>query len=403
MKSKKERLDKIKSIVGQCDRCGACTTVCPLYQTDTKEKAVARGKIAITRAYLEGGMDPENKEFKHVLDYCLLCKACTEVCPSKIMTDEAMIEIRQHLAETTGQSIWYKMIGFVMGNNFMLKLSSIGMRIARALKLPNISGGQLPIDNSTKAYQKMQTGPGILSGSERSSAELKEIKKVGYFKGCAMKMFFPSASEDTIRLLRKQNLEVVIPDANCCGIPHLAHGMQEKAMELAAKNIDKFSDVELIITDCASCGSMLKEYTHRFKDNPELAQKAAAFSKKVVGLSEYLYQIGYKPEKKLDVKVSYHDSCHLNRGQKIKKEPRELLKMATNYVEIPHADRCCGGAGTFQYDFLAESQKVLQLKADSMKKTGARILVTECPSCMMQLVKAEKEGDFKVMHISQVL
>ncbi len=147
----------------------------------------------------------------------------------------------------------------------------------------------------------------------------------------------------------------------------------------------------------------LKEYAHRFKDNPEFAKKAEAFSKKVIGLSEYLYNFGYKPEKKLNVKVSYHDYCHLNRGQKIKKEPRELLKMATDYVEIPNADRCWGGAGTFQYDFPAESKKVLQLKADSMKKMGSQILVTECPSCMMQLVKAEKEGNFKVMHISQVL
>jgi glycolate oxidase iron-sulfur subunit len=80
--------------------------VCPLFQVDTKEKAVSRGKIAITRAYLEGGMDPENKEFKHVLDYCLLCRACTEVCPSKIMTDEAMIEI---------SSIWQKRQGKVLG------------------------------------------------------------------------------------------------------------------------------------------------------------------------------------------------------------------------------------------------------------------------------------------------
>jgi glycolate oxidase iron-sulfur subunit len=145
-----------------------------------------------------------------------------------------------------------------MGNNLVLKLSSIGMGIARILKMPNILGGLLPIDNTAKTYQKMQIGPGMLNGSENRSIELNGIRRAGYFKGCAMKMFFPSASDDTVRLLKKQNLEVVIPDANCCGIPHLAHGMQEKAMELAVKNMEKFKDVELIITDCASCGSMFK-------------------------------------------------------------------------------------------------------------------------------------------------
>ena len=106
-----QHYEKLKAIVDKCDRCGACTTVCPLYKVDRKDRATSRGKIAIVRALLEDKLDGNEKALRHALDYCLLCKACTEVCPGKVMTDQAMIEMRQWLREDHGLSPKYRLIG----------------------------------------------------------------------------------------------------------------------------------------------------------------------------------------------------------------------------------------------------------------------------------------------------
>ena len=95
-----QHYEKLKAIVDKCDRCGACTTVCPLYKVDRKDRATSRGKIAIVRALLEDKLDGNEKALRHALDYCLLCKACTEVCPGKVMTDQAMIECASGCAKT---------------------------------------------------------------------------------------------------------------------------------------------------------------------------------------------------------------------------------------------------------------------------------------------------------------
>lgn len=400
MESEEKLLSKVKQIVMQCDRCGNCTTVCPLYRVDPIEKSVSRGKIAITRAFIEGGIQT-NKELKKALDYCLLCRACTEVCPSKILTDEAMIEIREYLTRKTGtNNPFYKLVGLSMGNKYTVGFGSVGMGLARLLSLPKIFK-LIPGENPTDTYQRGLIGPAqITIGSPNTPKE--SMKRIGYFKGCAMKMFFPQASNATVVLLKKQG-DVEIPHSTCCGVPHLSHGMSEKYYKLAKENIELFKDFDVVVTDCATCGSVLKEYGQRLKLYPEYAEEAEIFSNKVMGLSEFLDATQYKSTRKLNARVTFHDPCHLNRAQGVKQSPRKLLQQAADYVEMPNADLCCGGAGTFQFDFAEKSQKILELKTLSISSINAQIVVTECPSCMMQLSKAEKDGHFKVMHISQVL
>jgi len=218
-----------------------------------------------------------------------------------------------------------------------------------------------------------------------------------------MKMLFPDVAKSSIRLLRQLS-DVAVPDCNCCGMPHLGHGMRTQAVSLAKDNIERFSVFDIIVTDCASCGSMLKEYEHLLAEDNSYKSKAADFSRKVRGLSEYLHSSGYTPEYKHDLVITYHDPCHLVRGQGIKKQPRELLSAAGRYVEMRNAELCCGGAGTFYIDFPAESSKILQQKIAGVQETGAQILVTECPGCLIQMSKIDTGNEkVMVMHISQVL
>ena len=122
-------------------------------------------------------------------------------------------------------------------------------------------------------------------------------------------------------------------------------------------------------------------------------------------LTEYLVKVGYKPRQRVAAQLTYHEPCHLGRGQGIKKQPRELLRAAGNFVEMAGADTCCGGAGSFHMDYPEISAAILNKKRANIEKTGAQIVVTECPVCLAQLTKAAEEsgGKFRAMHISQVL
>lgn len=239
--------------------------------------------------------------------------------------------------------------------------------------------------------------------SESPKISLENVKNIAYFQGCAMKLFFKNASLSTENLIKKTGYIAHKPTTNCCGLPQQAHGMIETAKKMARENIDAYRDFDLIITDCASCGSMLKSYTQLFADDFTYKNKAKCFSEKVMGLSEYLDAVGYHATPHKELRVTYHSPCHLNRAQGVQDIPEKLLEQQTTYLPSENKEMCCGGAGTFQLDFPETSQKILDFKYKDFKKSGADIVVTECPSCLMQLGKLEKYKDLKVLHISQVL
>ncbi|WP_158408472.1 (Fe-S)-binding protein [Desulfosporosinus fructosivorans] len=396
-------LDKIQAIVNQCDRCGACLSVCPVYADNHRETAVARGKLATVRAMIEGGITADSK-IVTAFEFCLLCKACTENCPSKVKTDEVMIEARQYTAEKLGRRIKHQFIAVLLGNNVLIRLTAGTLKLSRKAGLNGLLRSVVPIEHTKNHFQEMAMGPAAFpSFPELTRPKMPHHARIAYFQGCAMKMFFPAASQATMKLLNK-TAEVITSESVCCGMPQLVHGMANQAYTLAKKNIVSFANVDRIITDCASCGSSLKEYGHRLAADPQWAERAQEFSQKVMGLSEYLYEIDYQPNRKSALKVTYHDPCHLVRGQGIKKQPRELLKRVAEYVEMPQADKCCGGAGTFYLDFPETAQNILAEKVKNIKGTDVDVVVTECPACLMQLAKGKQQsGYFEVMHISQVL
>lgn len=412
-KKTKDKYDDVQALVDKCDRCGACTMVCPLFDVNPIDRATARGKIALTRAFLEGKLPGGSRALREALDYCLLCKACTDVCPSKIMTDEAMISIREILSEEEGLPLKYRLIGYGMGSNTLRRLGQPVVNLAQQFQIPRYTGGLLPVNNRFHQVQSQadnplsdyaHKGPAQFSPLHPSAhRDLSQVKRIAYYQGCAMKLFFTEASKATMRLLKSTGKEVYVPSVDCCGMPQISHGMEDKALSMAKANIDRLQDADLIVTDCGSCGSMLKEYALRLHDDAAYRDKAKAFSQKVIGLTEYLYALDYEPEKKTDLKVAYHASCHLNRAQGIDGEPRALLKKAVNYVDSANSTTCCGGSGTFQIDFPDTANKILEQKYQGFKAADADIVVTECPSCMMQLNKMEQKGDIKVLHISQVL
>jgi glycolate oxidase iron-sulfur subunit len=241
---------------------------------------------------------------------------------------------------------------------------------------------------------------------EISLAKGQQRYRVGFFLGCLQSLMFAEESAAAVRVLAQNGCTVVTPkETVCCGMPALGFGKIEQVQEQARHNIATFekADIEFIITDCATCGSTLKDYGAILADDPEWANRAAAFSKKVRDISEFLLSIPLeKPQGRLEGRVTYHDPCHLRRGQGVWKQPRALLQMidGLEFVELPEADWCCGLAGTQLITHYETSLKVLKRKTDNLAATQAGYVASGCPACQMQLnVGVRRAGlDIEVVH-----
>jgi glycolate oxidase iron-sulfur subunit len=398
-------LQNARKIVSQCDRCGACLPVCPLFGARDIEASSARGKNVITRALAEGGLDPAPDVAKAV-DFCLLCRACVENCPSKVKTDEAMIDVRQYLADHTGgTAVKYKAIGSFLKSRGLVKLASGALSVLRRLGLNSVFPyGMAPEEYTRAHYLATFAGPAALGQrAPLSDVTVTAATKVAYFHGCGMRMMFPAAVVESLKILRTTT-GIIMKDNVCCGLPHLAHGLRDDFLILAKKNIQLYEDADLVVSDCASCGGTLKHIASFFAGDPEWKDRAAAFSGKAMDLTEYLANVGYTPRRQVGAVLTYHDPCHLVRGQGISRQPRDLLRATGQFVDMEEADTCCAGGGSFHMDYPAIASRILAKKRANIEKTGAAIVVTGCPGCLIQMTKAAKaSGKFKAMHISQVI
>jgi glycolate oxidase iron-sulfur subunit len=234
----------------------------------------------------------------------------------------------------------------------------------------------------------------------------EERYRVGFFLGCAQNLLFAEESAATLRVLARNGCTVTTSkEVVCCGMPARGYGRLDLVRAQAQHNIAIFEQcsVDVIITDCATCGSTLKEYGTLLADNPDWAARAKAFSKKVRDISEFLAEIPLeKPSGRIEARVTYHDPCHLRRAQQVWKQPRSLLSMidGLEFVELPDADWCCGSAGSQLITHYETSLKVLDRKMDNLAATGAQIIASGCPGCQMQLnTGIERRGlPVKVVH-----
>ena len=399
-------LQNAKKIVSQCDRCGACLPVCPLFGAKDIESASARGKNTIVRALAEGGVEP-SQEILAAVDFCLLCRACVENCPSKVKTDEAMIDVRQCLIDRTGGvSAKYRAVGGLLKSRGLVKLTAGALALLRKLGLNSVFPyGMVPEEYTRAHFLAAFSGPAAL-GQPMPPSEIRvtSATKVAYFHGCGMRMMFPAAAAETVSILQSTT-NVTRRNNVCCGLPHLAHGMRAEFLALARQNIRLYEDADLIVSDCASCGGTLKHTASWFAGDPEWKDRAAAFSAKVMDMTEYLAKVGYVPRRKLDVSLTYHDPCHLARGQGIRREPRDLLRATGKFIEMDEAETCCSGAGSFHIDYPDVATKILAKKRANIERTGAAVVVTGCPGCLIRMSQAARDsgGKFTAMHISQVI
>jgi glycolate oxidase iron-sulfur subunit len=408
-----------------CIRCGLCLSVCPTYRESLSETASPRGRVALTRKGLEGELELSTNLVEQMYA-CFACMACNEACPVGIHPAELAIEMRD-IQEQLEPRPWKEtLFGGLISKPRRMELATLPLRIYERLGLRRLVyalGFRRMLPARLRDMEAMlprlpqrplrQVLPEITEAilSPSPSGEGRGEVRVGFYLGCAQSLMFAEQSAATVRVLARNGCTVITPkETVCCGMPAAGYGRQDLVLKQAQHNITLFeqADVEIIVTDCATCGSTLKEYGQLFADDPAWAQRANVFSRKVRDVSEYLASIPLeKPQGRVEARVTYHDPCHLRRGQGVWKQPRALLKMINGieFVELPEADWCCGSAGSQLITHYETSLRVLGHKMDNLEKTHAEYIASGCPGCQMQLnVGVRRRGlNVQVVHPIELL
>ncbi|MGF7183996.1 glycolate oxidase iron-sulfur subunit [Desulfitispora alkaliphila] len=392
------------SQIVKCIRCGACQSVCPIFDEKLAESTVARGKVRLIGGLAKGEVEPSDR-LEELLSFCLSCKACVKSCPSGVATDQLVETARAHLVSHRGLSPLKKFIfRTLMRNNWLFDFSLKTGSIFQGVALRTSPTGQGKLPRIPLGLDKRRLVKPLAKKTLRSSyPEIvgKEHKKiVAFYTGCMINYMAPNYGKAVIECLLKNGCRVIIPkNQQCCGTPARANGDKETADLLAQANEYAFKDlsVDTIITGCASCGLTLKEQTN------------LAATKEIVDFTEFIVRHdNWKQDLGLvDAMVTYHDPCHLKRGQGVDASPREILKAipGLEYRELQNADRCCGAAGSFSLRHYDLSKKINDKKAANIVATQADWVASACGSCLMHIEDglARNNSNIKGFHIAEVL
>jgi glycolate oxidase iron-sulfur subunit len=415
------------SILQQCMHCGLCLPSCPTYVETGHERNSPRGRIALMRAVADGELET-TRGFADEMSYCLGCLACTTACPAGVDYTTLLETARAHVEQSgiaaspkrnfirwfalrflftrpralraAGRFLWLYQTSGLQAFARRLKLTALLPRSLRELEpqTPRIvrrfSDGliadverpkSLNTETETKKSFSVNSVPSVF----------KQKYRVAVLTGCVQDLVFSDINRATVDVLLANGCEVVTPRAQaCCGSLHAHNGDLETARQLARRQLDAInpSDFDAIITNAAGCGSHLKHYDRLLADDATYADRAATWSKKVNDISEFLVEISFRNPSPLAHRLSpqivtYHEACHLCHGQKISAQPREILRAIPGIElrECAEATWCCGSAGIYNITQPQTAAWLQQRKLGHLHATGASIVATANPGCLIQL------------------
>ncbi len=412
--SKLKQLEELREEIEQCVKCGACRAHCPVFGAERREGRVARGKVALADAVLKGEVGLEAKVIED-LSQCLLCGSCEAQCPNKVPTEEIVAAARRRIAEEKGLSTFGKGVAAVLGRpKLMNALAKTGGTFSKLLfkTVPESSGLRLRFPAPYLAADR--TLPPIAAKPFRERVpEVIEgrpgMPTIAFFTGCGINYMYPAIGEAFLRALKFLGVAVIIPkDQACCGLPAVSAGAGGVVEQLAEQNLAALTrrPVDYVVTACASCNAGLG------KIYPDLGKDYADLGKKTRDIFVFLVELGLPaklaalPRPKERSKVTYHDPCHL-RTRGITKEPRQILAALpqVEFVEMTNAGTCCGLGGTYSVYHYETSKKIGAKKAAAIAASGAELVATDCPGCIMQLQDSINHGAgrARAVHILELL
>jgi glycolate oxidase iron-sulfur subunit len=393
------------ALVGDCVHCGFCLPSCPTYVLWGEEMDSPRGRIYLMKEGLEG--EPMSDSMVQHWDRCLGCMACVTACPSGVQYDKLIEATRAQVERRHDRSPADKALRALIFSLFPhprrlrllrgplrgLQRTGLDRRLRRSGLLERLSPQLAAMESLAPRLGRVERLP------ERAPAVGERRAVVGMLTGCVQREFFPGVNAATVRVLQHEGCEVVVPRSQgCCGALSVHNGREAEAQRYARALVDAFEDagVERVVVNAAGCGSTMKEYADLLADDPAYADRARAFADKVRDVSELLVELGpVATRHPLEVSIAYHDACHLGHAQGVRSQPRELLRQipGVELREVAEADLCCGSAGIYNILNPEPARELGDRKAANIVATGAELLVTANPGCLMQVTSAiERSG-----------
>ncbi len=411
--STNKKLQDLEEQIHQCVKCGVCQAHCPAYRENRKEGDVARGKIALAASLLDGKITLEER-LQQDISMCLMCGSCTAKCPNKVPTAEIVGAMRREITDNKGLSRLGKSVSTVISSKALMKTLARGGALLSPLmlkKVPGSSGLRLRFPFPLMKERTLPHLP-VRNLFDRIPEFIRgddDKPVIGFFAGCSITYIYPDIGVSMITVLKEMGYSIHTPRSQqCCGIPALSSGVGRVVEELAAANTAAFGkyDEANIVTACASCYGGIGEYYATMEDNDE------GFTDKVVDFTVFLKENGMIEElaarKRWEKRrrVTYHDPCHL-KNQGITAEPRSLLRALPNvdFVEMENSALCCGLGGTFSVHHYESSKVIGAKKIPGLKDSGAEMIATACPGCIMQLQDSINHAGLKVkaVHILDLI
>ena len=456
-------LSKYQDEYEKCTFCGNCRVVCPSFLVEKKESTSCRGRVNLMGGLLDKESEVKlSNKVSYDLTMCLNCLSCTEVCPAGVDYSRLILSAKADLYDSRKVPLVKKIVfRNLLPNNKLLRFWLQVFRffqkffikttldnnkeeaLIEEIKLldntdnKNNNKGKQRYASFLKRSKRRNKSQGIKNKGQIEKLIFKTIKideerilpevpkydffrlpikrtklkgshkkRVALFLGCSAKNIYPLAADHLVNLLRKAKIEVLIPQEQvCCGTPVFNNGDLDSAKKLAIQNLsifNKLHDVEAIITMCGSCGHTLKNEYNSFLD-------IGSFKYPIYDIVEYIVKEEIPVFAKLkNTTVTYHHSCHLNKGMKVNSVVTDLLKdiYSYNYIESKDADKCCGGGGTFNLTYYDIAKKITTKKIKNIKDSEAEIVATGCPNCMMRIDEqraVEKVSGLEIKHTIELL
>ncbi|MEV6597682.1 heterodisulfide reductase-related iron-sulfur binding cluster [Actinoplanes sp. NPDC051346] len=405
------------ALAGDCVHCGFCLPTCPTYTLWGEEADSPRGRIYLIQAGLDG--EPMSDSMVRHVDRCLGCMACVTACPSGVRYDRLIEDTRAQVERRHDRTPrqralraaifalfpYPRRLRLLRGPLRAYQASGLRRLVARTDLTRRLGPTLATVESLAPRLRTVPRPPRLVPavGARRAT--------VGVLTGCVQSAFFPEVNSATIRILAAEGCDVIIPPAQgCCGALSVHNGRRPEAQRFARRIVDTFSraGVDRVVVNAAGCGSAMKEYAELLSDDPAYAAPAAAFAARVRDLSELLVELGPVARRHpLPVTVAYHDACHLAHAQGIRSQPRALLAGIPELTvrEIADPEICCGSAGVWNVLNPGPAAELGERKARAVLATGAELLVTANPGCLMQVAAAVRRlgGQVAMAHTAQVL
>lgn len=385
-----------ESIIRRCVHCGLCTATCPTYLLLGDELDSPRGRIYLIKNMLEGGRPADEKTVRHI-DRCLSCLACTTTCPSGVDYMHLVDHAREHIERTYRRPAPDRLLRALLlrvlpNPRWFRWLARIGSLLR---PLSTLAPGPLGALLDAAPRQVHPPAREQLPGVFAPTCQRKQ--RVLLLSGCVQPALAPQINAATIRFLNRRGCEVVIAKGGgCCGA--LAHhlGDRNRARRAAAANIRAWNtileegDIDAVLVNASGCGTMVKDYGHLFRNDPDLAEDAKRVSGLARDIAEHIAADGLEGAKAPEpLRVAYQSSCSLQHGQRVHDAPVALLRKAGfEVVEPDEGHICCGSAGTYSLLQPTLARQLRSRKAKHLDALRPDAIATANVGCLKQLENA---------------